>query len=418
MSDHVPNPTHAHFANTFSGIADNLDRAPLFSGLRRKSTSGQIQRGDTYMDRSRFLLEQYGPMLGEDEKIIRATYNDVRGQRIKLKAKDVSGFQKFRKAREFKRLSKETYEIIKVTSDRARDDGLAAGVSPAIPEEPTTPEESSGTDPPGRTGLVVLYINSRNILAGPPPVTPKEPARPPPHNLFTVSHGATTSSRGERIQDTQMTTLSSGDADTRRPMVETHGTSTSIYDLSKATSEITLASYKTAMDEILDTTMTTLSSGDAGMGGPIDEAPETTSFTYDESLATSGTSITSYKTENISVVSNKSRYNVLPRHKYAGHGYSRPQGPGSLGVDNASVPRTKLGDGYDQSGTSPPSGTRPLDGPSTASPNTEAQDVPEETRSQTPTPRQGVEFLSVNPSWRTGGERECKSFNFEVSNRN
>lgn len=77
MAD-LPNHTQTHFANTFSEIADNLDRGPLFSGLRRRSTSGQIQRGDTYMERSRFLLEQYGPiMTNEEERLrIRATYNE------------------------------------------------------------------------------------------------------------------------------------------------------------------------------------------------------------------------------------------------------------------------------------------------------------------------------------------------------
>lgn len=76
MTDRIPNPTDAHLANTFSDIADNLDRAPLFSGLRRMSTSGQLHRGDTLMDRSRYLLEQYGPILGDDEVFIRSTYNE------------------------------------------------------------------------------------------------------------------------------------------------------------------------------------------------------------------------------------------------------------------------------------------------------------------------------------------------------
>jgi hypothetical protein len=133
---------------------------------------------------------------------------------------------------------------------------------------------------------------------------------------------------GDRILDTQITTLPSGDADTERPTDETHERSTSIYEPSNATSEITIASYKTAMEGILDTTMTTLSLGETGMGGPIDEVPET--FSY-ESSATSGPSITS------TVNSRNRRYNVPPRHNYADHGYLWPQGPGLLGVDNISV---------------------------------------------------------------------------------
>jgi hypothetical protein len=43
----------------------------------------------------------------------------------------------------------------------------------------------------------------------------------------------------------------------------------------------------------------------------MDEVLETYSFIYDPDLATSGTSIASYKTEK-SVNSRKSRYNVRP----------------------------------------------------------------------------------------------------------
>ncbi|KAN0137422.1 hypothetical protein V8E53_004867 [Lactarius tabidus] len=53
---------------------------------------------------------------------------------------------------------------------------------------------------------------------------------------------------------------------------------------------------------------------------PTDEIPETDSFIYNPSFASSE-SIASYKTER-SVNSRKSRYNALPRHKYAGIGLS------------------------------------------------------------------------------------------------
>ncbi|KAH9058928.1 hypothetical protein EDB83DRAFT_2675655 [Lactarius deliciosus] len=73
---------------------------------------------------------------------------------------------------------------------------------------------------------------------------------------------------------------------------------------------------------------------------------ETDSFMYNPSLASSQTSIASYKTEK-SVISRKSRYNTFPRHKYAGIGQSSlPSGPASSDVDSA-VTETELSDESD-----------------------------------------------------------------------
>ncbi|KAH9054706.1 hypothetical protein EDB87DRAFT_1825086 [Lactarius vividus] len=64
---------------------------------------------------------------------------------------------------------------------------------------------------------------------------------------------------------------------------------------------------------------------------------ETDSFIYSSSLASSQTSIASYKTD-MTINSRKSRYNTLPRQKYAGVGQSSlSSGPASSDVDNASV---------------------------------------------------------------------------------
>ena len=67
---------------------------------------------------------------------------------------------------------------------------------------------------------------------------------------------------------------------------------------------------------------------------------ETDSFIYNPSFASSETSIASYKTER-TINSRKSRYNALPRHKYAGIGL--PNGLMSLGDDVAKVSYWSLG---------------------------------------------------------------------------
>ena len=71
-----------------------------------------------------------------------------------------------------------------------------------------------------------------------------------------------------------------------------------------------------------------------------DEIPETNSHISSPSLGSSGTSIASYKTEK-SINSRKSRYNALPRRKYAGIGL--PNGLVSLDVDVPEVLYWSLG---------------------------------------------------------------------------
>ena len=187
--------------------------------------------------------------------------------------------------------------------------------------------------------LCVNFVNSRDILAGAPPVPPEEPDGP----LSRDPHVPATSSLGERIQDTQMTTpplsLPSGDADPGGPMDHIHEGRPFIYDPRKASSEFTISYYETASEVILDTITTTLPSG--GAGRPGDDASSTFSFIYNPSLASSGTSIDSCKTER-TVNSRKSRYNALPRHKYADHDLLMPQGLASLRINDSPVPKVNL----------------------------------------------------------------------------
>ena len=68
-----------------------------------------------------------------------------------------------------------------------------------------------------------------------------------------------------------------------------------------------------------------------------DEVLDINSFVSRPSFASIGTSIASYKTEK-SINSRKSRYNALPRHKYADTPHLRPpRGPVSSDVDGAPV---------------------------------------------------------------------------------
>jgi hypothetical protein len=233
----------------------------------------------------------------------------------------MSGIRRFRGAIKFRRLSKGNYEMVKVrlsslrsravltfvkvTSNRVIDDKVAGPLG--------------GRDPPGRTSLLALSINSTHGLfqAGTPPTTPEGLNRTDPPGTVGPNQLLCASTHGIFQAGASATPEESNSCS---PHTDSCPTATSSIPVWTQDIEITL------------------SSGAADSGVPMDEVLETYSFIYDPDLATSGTSIASYKTEK-SVNSRKSRYNVRPRHKYADHGYSRPQGPGSLGICDASVPK-------------------------------------------------------------------------------
>ena len=93
-------------------------------------------------------------------------------------------------------------------------------------------------------------------------------------------------------------------------------------------------------NEILETdsfayTPSSYSLDDFSLTSPTDEISETDSFKYNPSLASSETSIPSYKTER-TINSRKSRYNALPRHKYAGIGPPNSHVPSGVDVPKVS----------------------------------------------------------------------------------
>ena len=106
----------------------------LMDSLRKSFTSSsQVQRGDYFMDQSRALLQNHLQLIElHDQSIIHRKYqklvqgiqvansvtylryNRLREAKQGLDSHDGSKFQKFIKARKYRRVSKETYEIVKV----------------------------------------------------------------------------------------------------------------------------------------------------------------------------------------------------------------------------------------------------------------------------------------------------------------
>lgn len=72
MTESVPPqvpPNYTRMAKTVAEVADNLEKARYFAGLWRNWTSEKIKkRGEAYMNGSRRLIEQCGPLMKPDDK--------------------------------------------------------------------------------------------------------------------------------------------------------------------------------------------------------------------------------------------------------------------------------------------------------------------------------------------------------------
>jgi len=93
----------------------------LIDGLRRTfTTRGQKELGDSFVDQSRELLETHLELIPPHirQPILRS-YNQAQGMRTDLENDNVPQFQKLLKAREYRRVSKQAYKIIRNASDKA-----------------------------------------------------------------------------------------------------------------------------------------------------------------------------------------------------------------------------------------------------------------------------------------------------------
>jgi len=226
MTDYIP-PDYDRILRIKSEVADDLKRAHRFGGLWRKLPGGQKELGEAYLDGSRKLILHCRPLMDPDEQDnVEDAYNAARDKKEKLHASGVSVVRGFRVAREFKRLSKESYHTTKKASDRALDNkvvGPLCRTDPPAGAPPATPRESDGAYPP------------------------EEPDRPPPHDPFTDLHSAASGSQSRWMQDIEMMTLPSGVAGIEEPMDDSDvPDSYSFYhDPDFASSGTSIASHKT-----------------------------------------------------------------------------------------------------------------------------------------------------------------------------
>jgi len=150
MSD-IPFQTYApELIESVVEVAGDFIGKSLMDSLRKSfSSSNQEQGGDYFMDQSRVLLQNHLQMIQlQQQIIIHRKYQKLRKVKQRLDSHDGSRFQKLLKARKYRRVSRETYKIIKNASDRARDDHLMSQISEATRQ----PGSGSGSGP--ETGTV------------------------------------------------------------------------------------------------------------------------------------------------------------------------------------------------------------------------------------------------------------------------
>jgi len=124
-----------HIVGSVIQVTGNLVGRTLIDDLRKRlSPRRQVERGDYFRDQSRELLQRHLTRLPAHQKrAIRRDYNQVRATKQRLEDDSLSAsnfwdwdwkFQKLRTATKYKRLSKETYLIIRKASGEAIDDNL------------------------------------------------------------------------------------------------------------------------------------------------------------------------------------------------------------------------------------------------------------------------------------------------------
>ncbi|KAF8263955.1 hypothetical protein EI94DRAFT_1739600 [Lactarius quietus] len=405
---------YAEIASTISSVSDDISRDRLSGRLWRNLTRRQIRRGEQYMDGSHRIFQLSRPFLNRGDKVVvRSTFKRARDARAKLDNSRMSIIRKYYGARMYKRLCRETFEVVMVSSRRVLEDSLletSDGIYPPAGASPANQEEPDGTRPSGGTGSVTpTHENQAGappmtpthsiFQPGPSPANPKEPDRARPSGRT----GSVTPTHENQAGTPPMTPREPDRTDppAGAPPPTSEGSDSPLpYDRRSAVSYPAATSSIAEWAQNVETTPSE-SSEAAGIVGPVDvdEVSDSFSFIYDPSMATSGTTISSYKTEK-TVISTKSRYNKRPRHKYADHGYLRPQGFDSLAVDNASIAETELSEEHDEPPSSPPPTP-------TVSPKPESSG---DTAPHGPTPE-------LPAHGRTGGAEEGESSNVDQLDR-
>jgi len=135
MANNISHNYAIEIASNVMEVNNHLVGRSLIDGLRRTftfTTGHEVEQGDFFMDRSRGLLEAHLQMLRlNDQNTIRSKYDKVRDLRANMDNPGGSKFQKYVQARKYRRLSRDTYRIIRIASGQAIDDRLMNQIAEA-----------------------------------------------------------------------------------------------------------------------------------------------------------------------------------------------------------------------------------------------------------------------------------------------
>ncbi|KAI0294569.1 hypothetical protein BC826DRAFT_1175352 [Russula brevipes] len=141
MADNSSETYGTEIAEGVADVASHVLGRKIIDSLRNNFTSvGKMRRGDFYMNQSREMLQMHMQLLDLDEQAaIRRKYIKAMEVKGRLEDSSDSGFQRFRLAMQYRRLSRDTFMVIERASNRAVDDNLMHQIDEAIHETGNPP---------------------------------------------------------------------------------------------------------------------------------------------------------------------------------------------------------------------------------------------------------------------------------------
>jgi len=197
-----------HASDGIFTVPDTSARSVLINRLRDNLITVKIRDADSLNDQSRDLLQQYIDLMQLDEQeAIQGQMNDI--DRLEKRLEDTrSPFRKFLLVRQYKRVSRETYLIVKKASNRLRNDQIKERLRAATDPQgwPTFPQEPA---PRSNGGSFTAPVFPVATPPGGPPINHFGNAFTSPHVASALD--AATCSDLERVEMTKFQSMTTGD---------------------------------------------------------------------------------------------------------------------------------------------------------------------------------------------------------------
>lgn len=160
-----------HIDNDHYEVLSHRVGKSLVDVIRKHLTSGKIRRGDYYFGRMQTMIRQHYAQLEFEDKM-KIEFEIESTVDVKETLEDAKSIlQRFMLAREYKRVSKDTFKIVERASSRARNNNniidqisvaLGGGATPPSPTGTTNPFSNTFGDSPAVTTLTEVDVGNLN----------------------------------------------------------------------------------------------------------------------------------------------------------------------------------------------------------------------------------------------------------------